>query len=111
MPTYEHTTTYVPVQYRIDRQGFWLFKRDSPLPLQPLADSLWQAPEYESQLSEMGAQGWELVSVQSLLRGVHQIAQGGGGPITASYPVTAGFYFFWKRRKCLLSEQESPANN
>ena len=99
MPIYEHTTTYVPVQYRVERQGFWLFKRDSPLPLQPLAESLCQAPEYESQLNEMGAQGWELVSVQSLLRGIHHIPQGQGGTVAVSYPLTAGFYFFWKRQK------------
>lgn len=99
MPIFEHTTTYVPVQYRVDQQGFWLFKRDSPLPRQPLAESLYQAPEYESQLSEMGALGWELVSVQALLRGVHHLTQGQGGTVPASYSLTAGFYFFWKRQK------------
>ena len=99
MPIFEHTTTYVPVQYRVDHQGFWLFKRDSPLPRQPLAESLWQAPEYADQWSEMGALGWELVSVQSLLRGVHHVAQGHGATAPVSYPLTAGYYFFWKRQK------------
>lgn len=104
MPTYEHTTTYLPVEYRVESQGFWLFKRDSPLPLQPLPESLCQAPEYESQLNAMGAQGWELVSVQSLLRAIHHVAQGSAGATPISYPLTAGFYFFWKRRKPLQSQ-------
>jgi hypothetical protein len=99
MHTYEHTTTYVPVQYTIDKTGFWVFKRNSPLPSLPVPESLLTADEYQKEMNEMGGQGWELVSVQSLLRGVHHVPHGNTATgAVVSYPLTAGFYFFWKRR-------------
>ena len=107
MPTFEHTTTYVPVQYAVDKTGFWVFQRDSPLPGPPLPESLLTADDYLTEVNGMGAQGWELVNVQSLLRGVHHTPPGKvtAGAV-ASYSLTAGYYFFWKRRLGAGTDEE-----
>ena len=41
----------------------------------------------------MGNEGWELVTVQPLLKGVYQAAGYGG----YGYSLTAGYYLFWTR--------------
>ena len=99
MKTFEHTTTFLPVSYLPVHEGKWIFKHQSPLPVQPDVESLLQSSTYRSELLQMGNQGWELVSVQSLLRGIHHSPGGtemGGGAI--SYSLTAGYYCFWKRQ-------------
>jgi hypothetical protein len=96
--TFEHTTTFLPVEYVAVHHGKWIFKHESPLPVSPDIHSLFNSDTYSEQLLQMGHDGWELVSVQSLLRGVHHSPGGseaGGSGI--SYSLTAGYYCFWKR--------------
>lgn len=95
MQQFEYKTTYIPIRYQVNREGV-LFKRELP-DTTPLPESI---DGYHEQLQAMGVSGWELVSVQQLLRGVYDIPQSiqaGGGAI--SYSLTAGYHLFWKRAK------------
>jgi len=89
----EHTVTYVPVRYEAGRRGGFL--KGPTLLTEPDPSSLSQDASFDRLFLQMGKEGWELVSVQPLLRG--QYDTGGGFPYGLGYSITAGYYFFWKR--------------
>jgi hypothetical protein len=45
-------------------------------------------------MAAMGRQGWELVTVQPLLKGIYAK---GNAQVGFGYSLTAGYYFFWKK--------------
>ena len=89
---FEYLTTFVPVAYEKDESDRWLFKEIRP-PRIPIIESLTANPEYEHHMNRLGSEGWELVNVQPLLKGVRD-ALGNSG---MGYSLTAGYYLFWKR--------------
>ena len=89
---FEYLTTFVPVAYEKEERGAWLFKEVKP-PRKPIIESLTDNPAYAEHLNRLGNEGWELVNAQPLLKGVW-IMQGNTG---IGYPLTAGYYLFWKR--------------
>lgn len=86
--TFEHYTSFAPITFK-EEQSFL-----SNPPQTPDIDSMLDDADYQRHLREMGAEGWELVSVQPLLKGV----------ITgvAAYAITAGYFLFWKREHIAL---------
>ncbi len=94
---FEYTTSYVPVSYDADNAKRGRLK-ETPIPSVPVPNSLLDNDEYKRLLQDMGDAGWELVTVQPLLRASHAVRNfffyGGTG---VSSSVTAGYYFFWKR--------------
>ena len=107
MHRFEYKTTYVSVTYDADivksRRGKVGKLLDTvldskPMPANPDPDSLLNNPEYENTLREMGKDGWELVSVQPLLRASHAVVNSiNTGQAGLSSSITAGYYLFWKR--------------
>ncbi len=94
---FEYMTSYVPVSYDADNAKRGRFK-ETPIPSFPDPHSLLDSDEYKNLLRDISDAGWELVTVQPLLRASHAVKNfffyGGTG---VSVSVTAGFYFFWKR--------------
>ena len=90
---FEHTVTYVPIQYHEGKQGT-VFKRPA-LQTHPDPASLSNDPNFARLFRQMGQEGWELISVQPLLKG--QYERGTGFPYGLGFSITAGYYFFWKR--------------
>lgn len=91
---YEYTTTYAPVEYGPEKGG--LLSGNKPAAI-PEPASLFGSDTYQRMLQHMGDQGWELVSVQPLLRGSYQYQSTPGQSYGFGYPLTAGYYLFWKR--------------
>lgn len=94
---FEYTTSYVPVSYDADKAKRGRFK-ETPMPSRPDPNSLLDSDEYKRLLRDMGNEGWELVTVQPVLRASHAVKNAfwyGGSGVSSS--VTAGYYFFWKR--------------
>lgn len=89
---FEYKTTFFPVVYEEREKGVWILKVNE-IARDPDETSLLDSEDYQEQLKEMGSEGWELVSVQPLLRGVFTLVGTGG----FGYPLTAGYYFFWKK--------------
>lgn len=89
---FEYKTTFFPVEYRERENGVWILKANE-IARDPDEASLLASEDYQEHLHEMGNQGFELVSVQPLLRGVFTLVGTGG----FGYPLTAGYYFFWKK--------------
>jgi hypothetical protein len=93
---FEHTATFVPVQYREGKTEGLIFKRPG-LPANPDPASLWSHPDFEGHFQQMGQQGWELVSVQPLLQGQYRSSASLNTSRGLGFSITAGYYFFWKR--------------
>lgn len=101
---YEHTITYIPVQYQRDADEGTLFKRKG-LASTPDPASLTNNPNFDQLYRRMGQDGWELVSVQPLLQGVHERSTNMNQSYGLGFSITYGYYFFWKRS---ASAQEEP---
>lgn len=94
---FEHTVTYVPVQYyEGEMEGGIIFKRPG-LPVHPDPASLWNNPDFEQLFRKMGQGGWELVNVQPLLQGQYRAKGSLNRSYGIGFSITAGYYFFWKR--------------
>ncbi|MDE2394402.1 MAG: hypothetical protein KGM91_03105 [Burkholderiales bacterium] len=93
---FEYQASFVAVTYDKEQRGVWLFKEDL-LPTTPNPGSLYNNPEYQKHMAAMGKAGWELVSVQPLLRGVSQYDKSEHCSFGLGYSLTAGYYLFWKR--------------
>lgn len=93
---FEYSTNFVPVTYEKEERGVWIFKKEM-LPASPNPSSVYDNPEYQQHMSEMGKDGWELVSVQPLLRGLYQYQKDQHSGFGLGYSLTAGYYLFWKR--------------
>src|SRR5262245_11939397 len=89
---FEYLTTFVPMDYESADRGVWIFKEELP-PREPIVESLTDNLAYTQNLNRLGNEGWELVSVQPLLKGVWR----GEGNSGLGYSLTAGYYLFWKR--------------
>ena len=94
-PFYYHTT-YFPVQYE-ERNSAREGETASLPEVDPLAESLLENPEYGEHLALMGNDGWELINVQPLLRGVHESDLNNNGGYGFGYSLTAGYFIFWKK--------------
>jgi len=95
---FEYHTNYFPIEYLTTTKQV-LFSKKELDPAYPLPESLIQNTEYLNLLKEMGNLGWELVSVQPLLRSIYRSDRLGEGAYGYGYSLTAGYYFFWKRSK------------
>jgi hypothetical protein len=93
---YEHTVTYVSVQYQPGESEGLIFKRPA-LQTDPDPASLASNANFERLFASMGRDGWELVSVQPLLRGQFDRSPNINASFGLGYSITAGYYFFWRR--------------
>ncbi len=105
MKAYYYHTTYFPVQY--EERSRVSDGTETALPdTEPMAESLLENPEYGEHLALMGNDGWELVNVQPLLRGIHESDLNHNGGYGFGYSLTAGFYLFWKKEYEKQEEEE-----
>ena len=89
---FEYLTSFVPMSYKSEETGVWVFKERQP-PHIPIVESLTDNPAYAEHLNRLGNEGWELVNAQPLLKGVYRLH----GHTGMGYSLTAGYYLFWKR--------------
>lgn len=94
--SFEYTVTYLAVTYASETTGL-IFKKDAPQ-VEPIPESLYDNAQYMQHLAEMGENEWELLSVQTLLRGMYHCQRDSDSGYGFGYSLTAGYYLFWKRR-------------
>ncbi|UUW72339.1 hypothetical protein [Pseudomonas oryzihabitans] len=96
---FEYHTEFAPLTYRVQERGWLLFKQEVQTGTPDIAAFL-ADPERQTRLQALGADGWELVSVQPVLEGRAQVgqqtAQGNQG-WGVGYAVATGFLLFFKR--------------
>lgn len=93
---FEYETIFVPLTYIQDTSnGF--FKSDATF--KPDTETFMNRPEYLQLLKLMGEEGWELISVQSALNASYKVSESDGSSYGVGFPLTAGYFLFWKRAK------------
>lgn len=96
---FEYHAEFSPLTYRVQERGWLMFKHEQQTGTPDVAAFL-ADPERQARLQALGADGWELVSVQPVLEGRAQIgqqtAQGNQG-WGVGYAVATGFLLFFKR--------------
>lgn len=106
MKTFEYHTSFVPLSYQSGDSARFLGMDLSGPPQVPNLDSLLHHEGYRRHLNELGSKGWELISAQPVLQGVHTGY--------SSYSLTAGYFLFWKRETTEVqgfSHSSQPANS
>ncbi|RKZ74233.1 MAG: hypothetical protein DRR19_30285 [Candidatus Parabeggiatoa sp. nov. 1] len=93
MNQYEYQTSFFPVTYYGEEEDHGY--NSNWIPTSPNPESIYDNNEYQKHMAEMGTKGWELISVQPLLRGAY--GSDYTGTYGYGYSLTAGYYLFWKR--------------
>ena len=94
---YEFMTTYFPLKYH-DKDVLNTKQIHKVHTINPAPSSLCDNEEYNGFVSDMGQDGWELVSVESVQKGVNVYSEKESDDSKMfGYSLTAGFMFFWKR--------------
>lgn len=96
---FEYHTEFAALTYRVQERGWLLFKQEVQTGTPDIAAFL-ADPERQARLQALGADGWELVSVQPVLEGRAQIGQQttqGNQGWGVGYAVATGFLLFFKR--------------
>jgi len=94
---FEHKTSYIPISYIERTKGFLMFK-ERDLPLEPDVELFLSDKAAQNHIRGFEAEGFELVTVQPVLKAVvWQNKTHGPQPTGFAYPLTAGFALFWRR--------------
>lgn len=100
---FEYCTTFSSMPYVQGPEPSKLkkivFGKEGEIPTYPDISGFLGSEEHQKQLNEMGSKGWELVSVQQVLRGMYQYNAAADTSYGFGYSLTAGFMFFWKKTK------------
>jgi hypothetical protein len=102
---FEHTITYLPLQYQTSPDEGSLFKRKGLLSSPDVA-SLTNNPNFDQLFRRMGQDGWELVCAQPLLQGVYERSTNMNQSYGLGFSITVGYYFFWRRAISNLEERK-----
>lgn len=110
MTSFEYTTSYFPLPYEVEQRGMLgRMVKGEAYPEAPDPAAFIRNEKYQAHLGSMGADGWELVNVQTALRGVHVGLNKESG-LAVNYTVTAGYFLFWKKplTPALTASDRSP---
>jgi len=96
---FEYHTEFCPLTYRVQERGWLIFKQEVQTGT-PDINAFLADTDRQARLQVLGAEGWELVSVQPVLEGRAQIGQQtteGNQGWGVGYAVATGFLLFFKR--------------
>lgn len=94
---FEHRVEYVDVPFKAMTSGTWIFKT-TVLTLEPDAAALLDVREpLQKILYKLGAEGWELVSTQSVCRGEVKVGNQNAQAWSYGFPLPIGYLLFFKR--------------
>ena len=69
---FEYHTEFAPLHYLVRTKKLFMFKSEEPS-TDPDVQGFLQDPEHQQRLAQLGQEGWELISVQPVVRGEVQI--------------------------------------
>ncbi|MCU1765532.1 DUF4177 domain-containing protein [Pseudomonas protegens] len=96
MVEYEYHTEFTPLTYMPKTAGSSLFKRDEPA-FDPDVDGYLEDPGRSDRLNDLGQQGWELVTVQPVLRGETKVGNQNAQGWAYGLALPVGYLMFFKR--------------
>lgn len=96
-PCFEYRTEYVEIPFKTKTARTLFIKSEEPT-LDPDIPALVQAPAYTERLNELGAAGWELVTVQTASRGERLIGNQNAQGWAYGFSIPIGYVMFFKRQ-------------
>lgn len=93
---FEYHTEFAPLGYLTRTKKLLVFKSEEPT-TEPDVQGFLQALWHQQRLSELGQEGWELVSVQSVVRGEVKIGNQNAQGWAYGIALPTGFLMFFKR--------------
>ncbi len=99
---FEYLTTFIFMPYlEPNKPSAWgkFMGKQSDITNFPDLEGFMKNEENKKHLNEMGRKGWELLSVQQVLRGMYHYQMQSGAGYGLGYSLTAGFMLFWRKEK------------
>jgi hypothetical protein len=93
---FEYHTEFAPLGYLTQTKKVLMFKSEEPT-TEPDVQGFLQTLWHQQRLSELGQEGWELVSVQSVVRGEVKIGNQNAQGWAYGIALPTGFLMFFKR--------------
>ena len=93
---FEYHTEFAPLGYLTQTKKVLMFKSEEPT-TEPDIQGFLQNLGHQQRLLELGKEGWELVSVQSVIRGDVKIGNQNAQGWAYGIALPSGFLMFFKR--------------
>ena len=93
---FEYHTEFSPLQYIVRTKKLFMFKSEEPT-TEPDILGFLQDCAYQQRLAQQGREGWELVSVQPVVRGEIQIGNQNAQGWAYGIALPTGYLLFFKR--------------
>lgn len=95
---FEHRIEHVAIPFKTATSGMLMFK-STEVTLEPDLVQLLQHDTFQALLGPLGAEGWELVSVQPVCRGETRIGNQNAQGWAYGFAMPVGYLLFFKREK------------
>ena len=94
---FEHRAEYVAIPFKDASSGAWIFKTTEQTLDPDVTVLLEEGAPLQRKILELGADGWELVSVQPLSRAEIKLGNQNAQAWSYGFPMTIGYILFFKR--------------
>ncbi|AZL70117.1 hypothetical protein [Pseudomonas oryziphila] len=94
---FEHRTEYVAIPFKNATSGAWIFKSTEQTLEPDIASLLGEEERLQKKMLELGAEGWELVSTQTVCRGEVKVGNQNAQAWSYGFPMPVGYLLFFKR--------------
>lgn len=93
---FEYHTEFSPLHYLVRTKKLLMFKSEEPT-TEPDVQGFLQDREHQQRLAQLGREGWELISVQPVVRGEVKIGNQNAQGWAYGIALPTGFLMFFKR--------------
>lgn len=94
--SFEYHTEFSPIQYIVRTKKLFMFKSEEPT-TEPDIQGFLQDSAYQQRLAQLGREGWELVSVQPVVKGEVKIGNQNAQGWAYGIALPTGYLLFFKR--------------
>ncbi|WP_016969208.1 hypothetical protein [Pseudomonas tolaasii] len=93
---FEYHTEFSPFQYIVRTKKLFMFKSEEPT-TEPDTQGFLQDQERQQRLAQLGREGWELISVQPVVRGEIKVGNQNAQGWAYGIALPTGYLMFFKR--------------
>ncbi|MCF5508336.1 MULTISPECIES: hypothetical protein [Pseudomonas] len=94
--SFEYHTAFTPLNYLVRTKKLFMFKSEEPT-TEPDVEGFLQDLEHQQRLALLGREGWELISVQPVVKGEVKIGNQNAQGWAYGIALPTGYLLFFKR--------------